>query len=235
MAYYGALIAAWNSGATLPSGVTGTAFAAGDTDIQKIDKVNDWTITGPNQPVPVLTIATWLREQGLWLPIKAAAAAGSSQGAVAAIDYNEDPRTDTLDFSLAAVQAMLADLVSHNLLTQAQSNALVAMGTPQVPWVTAESGADLVGPVTNADVSLSGLDGSAWEIVIGTPTIDQTNGNITTTISFQDGGATQFTRQTFGNLTTASIQAQAMAILQNFINNTANITTIPTTPISVTS
>lgn len=47
MAYYSALIAAWNNGAsTLPSGAAGTLFVGGDTTQQKLDKLNAWTVTG---------------------------------------------------------------------------------------------------------------------------------------------------------------------------------------------
>ena len=45
MAYYDALIAAWNAGSP-PSGASGTAFAQGDTTAQKLVKINGWTITG---------------------------------------------------------------------------------------------------------------------------------------------------------------------------------------------
>jgi hypothetical protein len=43
------------------------------------------------QPVPVTQVMTYLRENGLWLPIKAAAA-GTSQGAETAVDFNDDLR-----------------------------------------------------------------------------------------------------------------------------------------------
>lgn len=46
MAYYDALIAAWNGATQPPAGVTGTGLSAGDTTPQKIAKVNAWTQTG---------------------------------------------------------------------------------------------------------------------------------------------------------------------------------------------
>ena len=45
MAYYSALVAAWNSATQPPSGVTGTALT-GLTTAQKIAAINAWTITG---------------------------------------------------------------------------------------------------------------------------------------------------------------------------------------------
>jgi hypothetical protein len=46
MAYYTALIAAWNNVTQPPPGVTGTGLTGGMTTAQKIDAVNGWTITG---------------------------------------------------------------------------------------------------------------------------------------------------------------------------------------------
>lgn len=47
MAYYDALIAAWNSGTQPPAGITGTALTGGMTTAQKLAAVNAWTIIGP--------------------------------------------------------------------------------------------------------------------------------------------------------------------------------------------
>lgn len=47
MAYYDALVAAWNAGASsLPTGAAGTLFVGGDTTAQKLAKLNSWTVTG---------------------------------------------------------------------------------------------------------------------------------------------------------------------------------------------
>lgn len=46
MAYYDALIAAWNGAAQPPAGVTGTGLTAQMTTLQKIAAVNAWTVTG---------------------------------------------------------------------------------------------------------------------------------------------------------------------------------------------
>jgi hypothetical protein len=56
VAYYDALKTAWNAGATsLPTGVTGSLFAAGDTTAQKLTKINAWTVAGPAIPMVVQT------------------------------------------------------------------------------------------------------------------------------------------------------------------------------------
>jgi hypothetical protein len=46
MAYYDALIAAWNGTTQPPTGVNGQPLQAGDTTAQKVAKVNGWTQTG---------------------------------------------------------------------------------------------------------------------------------------------------------------------------------------------
>lgn len=156
MAYYDALIAAWNGATQPPAGVTGAALT-GLTTAQKLAAVNGWTVVGPNVPIPVLQVMTYLRTNNLWMAIKAATA--TSNGAAAAVDYNSDPRVQTLDVSLAIVQGMLADLVTHTLLTQAQSDAIKAMGSPLLPWwqaSVAAGGGGLSGPVSNPDLVAAG-------------------------------------------------------------------------------
>lgn len=46
MAYYTALITAWNGATQPPTGVTGTALTGGMTTAQKLAAVNAWTVTG---------------------------------------------------------------------------------------------------------------------------------------------------------------------------------------------
>jgi hypothetical protein len=46
VAYYDALIAAWNNPTQPPPGVTGTGLAAGMSSETKLGHVNAWTITG---------------------------------------------------------------------------------------------------------------------------------------------------------------------------------------------
>jgi hypothetical protein len=55
MAYYDALIAAWNSATQPPPGVTGAGLVAGDSTQKKLDKVNAWTTTGAAIPMIVET------------------------------------------------------------------------------------------------------------------------------------------------------------------------------------
>lgn len=57
MAYYTALIAAWNNVTQPPSGVTGTALTGGMTTAQKLAAVNAWTVAAPQAAnIPVSSI-----------------------------------------------------------------------------------------------------------------------------------------------------------------------------------
>lgn len=55
MAYYTALINAWNGAQQPPSGVTGTALTAGMTTTQKLAAVNAWTTAGAAVPMIIST------------------------------------------------------------------------------------------------------------------------------------------------------------------------------------
>jgi hypothetical protein len=98
----------------------------------KLDAINTLTVAGKPAPASISVVVNWLRENGLWLPIKAAV--GTSAGAAAAVDLNDDVREQIIDFSLARTQAMVADLVTNNLLSAAQAVQLAALGTPNIPW-----------------------------------------------------------------------------------------------------
>jgi hypothetical protein len=55
MAYYDALIAAWNSATQPPSGVTGNPLTAGMTTQQKVATINQWKMSGTAMPMIVPT------------------------------------------------------------------------------------------------------------------------------------------------------------------------------------
>lgn len=110
----------------------------GSADIGIAAAMQAETIGAPDRVVPIAEVMDYLRTNGLWLPIKAAAVAGTSIGAAAAVDLNDDLRFQTIDFNRPIVGAMLADLVAKSLLTQAQSDALVAMKTQTRPFARDE-------------------------------------------------------------------------------------------------
>lgn len=139
MAYYDLLTEKW---ATL-SGSTSEKLAA----------INAETVSGPNRLVPISELMSYLRTHNLWLPIKAAAASGSSVGAIAAVDLNEDMRMTSIDFSIATAQALLADLVSHSLLTQEQADTILAMQITSIPWWQS---AGYTSPIGEGDLAAAG-------------------------------------------------------------------------------
>jgi hypothetical protein len=105
------------------------------TTAEKLAAINALMVVGPVQPVPIVDVVSYMREVSVWLPIRAAAAASPpNEAAAAAVDLNTDPRTLTIDFTLPIVVEMMAMLVSSALITQAQSNAIVAMGAATIPW-----------------------------------------------------------------------------------------------------
>lgn len=137
MAYYDALISKWNT-------------LSGTTDI-KLSQINSLTVAGPDRLVPISEISDMLRSQGAWLPIKAAVT--TSVGAAAAIDLNEDQRLVTIDINLPIVGQMLADLVSHSLLTQVQADAIVALKNTTTPWWQVNG---YTSPINNNDLLAAG-------------------------------------------------------------------------------
>ncbi|MTK11608.1 MAG: hypothetical protein F8N39_05805 [Clostridiaceae bacterium] len=127
-----------------PAGVGYSSMTA----TQAATAINASTYPGPYKLVPLGAILAYLRTQGAWLGIKAAAA--SNTAAAAAVDLESDPHAQNLDVSLPQVSQMLASLVSAGLLTAAQSSAIVAMGQ------TMTSRAQVIGwtiPPTAADIS----------------------------------------------------------------------------------
>jgi hypothetical protein len=74
MAYYTALIAAWNGATQPPTGVTGTALISSMTTAQKLAAVNNWAVPGPNADVPVSAVVGYLGLQGKLSGLQAFAA-----------------------------------------------------------------------------------------------------------------------------------------------------------------
>lgn len=141
MGHYDALIAKW---ATL-SGTTAGKLAA----------INALTVPGTPQLVPVWKVVTYLRENGLWLCIKASTA----PGAQTAVDYNADQRVENIDVTLPATQAMLANLIENSLVSAEQAAAITAMAQTSLPWWSTpidHGGGGLSSPVTEADLVNAG-------------------------------------------------------------------------------
>ena len=89
-------------------------------------------------------------EAGWWLPAQAAAA--TNPYAAAWFSYYTDFRFDNLDVTLATSQTILNGLVTTGLLSQAQADAVKAMGATTTP----KYGPVLWGDMTLARKQLAG-------------------------------------------------------------------------------
>jgi hypothetical protein len=207
MSYYDALVAEWQ------------ALTSTTTDA-KLAEINALTVAGPRKPVPIVDVTHYLRSNNLWLQIKGAAAQGVGS-AIAAVDYNDDRRAQTLDFDLPIVQAMLADLVANKLLTQEQSDALVALGNTTQPWWMANG---YQRPINKGDVVVAGLDdATGYSVSFGPVNVAQLNVSISVTVTGPNGAETI---PTFANTADADYSKFFAAnCIQNMMTRDASLAT----------
>lgn len=152
MAYYTALIAAWNGVTQPPAGVTGAAITGGMTTAQKIAAVNGWTITG-SVPTSFFTTGNAVLNCINYTEFKALTATQQAnllgmlavQGALLGGSANTSKM----------VAGMIIDMFPVAGPTVAALTAL-AQGIVQ-PWATASTGGGLNGPVSQTDATAAGL------------------------------------------------------------------------------
>ena len=110
----------------------------GLTDQEAADAINAKTVDVVVK-VPNFKIKQHAVLEGYWPVVKAGQADADAAKAglcMTVIDWIEDVRISTTDFSLPQVQAMIAGLVTHGLITQAQADELNAMATETVSWTS---------------------------------------------------------------------------------------------------
>ena len=154
MAYYTALITAWNGATQPPTGVSGTGLSSNDTTTAKLNKVNAWTVTG--------TIPTNFYVTGNQL--------------ANCVNYTEFATLDSTQrrqiLDLCTIPGSLlggsgnTSLLTDGLIiaTFASSGTtisnLTALATAQIqPWWStpvASGGAGLSGPVSTPDLAAAG-------------------------------------------------------------------------------
>lgn len=107
-------------------------------DQEAADAVNaktvDVTVRVPNWKIKQHAVLN-----SYWALVKAGQSDGDAAKAALCttiIDWIDDPRMETTDFDLPAVQQMIAGLVSFGLVTQAQADELSAMATETVSWTS---------------------------------------------------------------------------------------------------
>ena len=110
----------------------------GLTDQEAADAINaktvDATVKVPNWKIKQHAVLN-----SYWPVVKAGQLDADTAKAglcMTIIDWIEDTRISTTDFSLPQVQSMIAGLVSYGLITQAQADELNAMATETVSWTS---------------------------------------------------------------------------------------------------
>ena len=156
MAYYTALIAAWNGTTQPPTGITGTGLLSGDTTAEKIAKVNAWTVTG-SVPTSLSTTGSALLNCINWTEF-AALTAAQQANLLALCSIPGGLLGGSANAALITAGMFLAYFTNHSGPTITALTAL-AQATIQ-PWVIApiaNGGAGLSGPVSLSDTQVAGL------------------------------------------------------------------------------
>lgn len=172
MAYYTALIAAWNGATQPPAGVTGTALT-GLSTAAKIAAINGWTVAGPNVDVPVSAIVGSLMLGGAYLPLSVFVA-GATNGntthdsalsaAKMLMAWITVPNAPAAQMSNPTVFAEISGMASAVLVqetatpgstgfTQAVHDALIALSATTKPWWQANNYSS---PIGTGDLSAAG-------------------------------------------------------------------------------
>lgn len=153
MAYYDALIAAWNGATQPPTGITGAPLTGGMTTAQKIAAVNGWTITGV-VPSAISVTGSQLLNCINWNEFNALAA--QQQSNLLTLCANPGSLLGgSANTGLITAGMFLAYFTNHGGPT---ITALVALAQGSVqPWWQAATGGHLNGPVSLADTQVAGL------------------------------------------------------------------------------
>lgn len=155
MAYYTALIAAWNGATQPPTGVTGTGLNGGMTTAQKIAAVNGWTITG-TVPTSFFTTGDQLLNCINYTEFKSLTA--TEQANLLGMLRVSGPLLGGSAQTSHMVSGMIVDLFLTLHSGPNTIAALTALAQGVVtPWWQASTGGNLTGPISQADVTAAGL------------------------------------------------------------------------------
>lgn len=107
------------------------------SDQHAADAINAKTVAS-TRLVPIWELKQHAILNGYWPLVKAGQMDSQNPQkaglCLSVIDWVEDPKLQTINLQLAAVQAMIAGLVSFSLLTQSQADEVLAMGSITIPW-----------------------------------------------------------------------------------------------------
>lgn len=149
MAYYDALIAAWNNPTQPPPGVTGTGLLPADTTDQKITKVNAWTVTG-QIPASFLVTADQLANCVNYTEFKALTA-GQQTNLLNLLNISGSLMGGSANTSLLVV-GMIIDYFPPASVTISNLTKLAKAAV--MPWwqaTVAQGGGGLMSPVGRPD------------------------------------------------------------------------------------
>lgn len=131
------------------------------SDQAAADAINAKTVT-VEIVVPIWQIKEHAIVNGYWPLVKAGQLDANPAKAglcLSVIDWIDDPKIQTIDVHLGAVQQMLGGLTSFGLMASAQSAEIVAMGYKTVSWTSSVGLPEIgVGLVQNARKEIAGVD-----------------------------------------------------------------------------
>jgi hypothetical protein len=131
---------------------------AGLTDQQAADAVMLKTVQ-IRQPVDAGRLMDAMIGLGIWERLEAAAPPGSTDppASTARMMKTRIDQPRSIDLDSAAVQKIVTDCISHNLMTQAEATQLNTLGNAVIPWTAANDVGDVgLGAVINARRAIAG-------------------------------------------------------------------------------
>jgi hypothetical protein len=131
---------------------------AGLTDQQAADAVMLKTVQ-IRQPVDAGRLMDAMIGLGIWERLEAAAPPGSTDppASTARMMKTRIDQPRSIDLDSAAVQKIVTDCVSHNLMTQTEAQQLNTLADAVIPWTTANDVGDVgLGAVINARRAIAG-------------------------------------------------------------------------------
>lgn len=144
MAYYDALVAAWNSTTQPPANVTGTGLSSSMTTAQKLAALNGWAVAGPNVNVNVSAVVGYLGLNGKLSALAkyaasppATAAGVAGQELLAIINCPNAPAFQTSNPTVyQTIEGMLTTLAgdANSGISSTDVTNLLALAATTVPW-----------------------------------------------------------------------------------------------------
>jgi hypothetical protein len=131
---------------------------AGLTDQQAADAVTAKTVQ-IRQPVDAGRLMDAMMSLGVWQKLEAAAPPGSTDppASTARTMMTRLNQSRPVDLDNPAVQSIVADCITHNLMTQAEATQLNTLADAVIPWTAANDVGDVgLGAVINARKAIAG-------------------------------------------------------------------------------